>query len=35
MGRKIIFDTQTGSVLLRRNPSVAMRAAERSDKGGE
>jgi len=27
MGRKIIFDTQTGSVLLRRNQSVAMRAA--------
>jgi chemotaxis protein CheD len=26
MGRKIIFDTKTGSVLLRRNPNVAMRA---------
>lgn len=26
MGRKIIFDTESGSVLLRRNPSVAMRA---------
>ncbi len=25
MGRKIIFDTESGSVLLRRNPSVAMR----------
>ncbi len=26
MGRKVIFDTRTGSVLLRRNPNVAMRA---------
>ena len=26
MGRKVIFDTKTGSVLLRRNPNVAMRA---------
>jgi chemotaxis protein CheD len=26
MGRKVIFDTQSGSVLLRRNPNVAMRA---------
>ncbi len=26
MGRKIIFDTQSGTVLLKRNPSVAMRA---------
>ena len=26
LGRKIIFDTESGSVLLRRNPSVAMRA---------
>ena len=26
MGRKVIFDTKTGSVLMRRNPNVAMRA---------
>lgn len=26
LGRKIIFDTESGGVLLRRNPSVAMRA---------
>lgn len=32
MGRKIIFDTETGSVLLKRNPSVAMRAAVRGGK---
>ncbi len=33
MGRKVIFDTKTGSVLLRRNPNVAMRAKmnEKSD----
>lgn len=28
MGRKIIFDTGTGSVLLRRNASVAMRSRQ-------
>lgn len=26
MGRKIIFDTESGTVLLRRNPSVSMRS---------
>jgi len=31
MGRKIIFDTGSGSVLLRRNPSVAMRADMKLD----
>jgi len=33
MGRKIIFDTESGSVLLKRNPSVAMRAADRGGQG--
>jgi len=33
MGRKIIFDTETGSVLLKRNPSVAMRASMREGPG--
>ena len=33
MGRKIIFDTKTGSVLLRRNPNVAMRARMKEDSG--
>lgn len=33
MGRKVIFDTESGSVLLRRNLSVAMRAdLEKKDK---
>ena len=34
MGRKVIFDTKTGSVLMRRNPNVAMRAKlkENSDR---
>lgn len=32
MGRKVIFDTESGSVLLRRNPSVAMRASEKKRK---
>lgn len=31
MGRKIIFDTKTGNVLLRRNPNVAMRAKMNQD----
>ncbi len=26
MGRKVIFDTRTGSALVRRNPNIAMRA---------
>lgn len=33
MGRKVIFDTKTGNVLLRRNPNVAMRA--RMEKGND
>lgn len=33
MGRKIIFDTRTGSVLLRRNPNVAMRARLKEESG--
>jgi len=33
MGRKIIFDTKTGSVLLRRNPNVAMRAKMKEESG--
>ena len=33
MGRKIIFDTRTGSVLLRRNPNVAMRAKLKEESG--
>jgi chemotaxis protein CheD len=33
MGRKIIFDTESGSVLLKRNPSVSMRAEIEQDKG--
>lgn len=33
MGRKLIFDTKTGSVLLRRNPNVAMRAKMLEEKG--
>lgn len=32
MGRKVIFDTESGSVLLRRNQSVAMRASEKKRK---
>lgn len=32
LGRKIIFDTESGSVLLRRNPGVAMRAAMKHGK---
>lgn len=35
MGRKIIFDTKTGSVLLRRNPNVAMRAKIDEGSGGK
>ena len=34
MGRKVIFDTKTGSVLLRRNPNVAMRA-KMNEKSGD
>ncbi len=33
LGRKIIFDTKTGSVLLRRNPNVAMRAKLKEESG--
>ena len=33
MGRKLIFDTKTGSVLLRRNPNVAMRAKMNREPG--
>ncbi len=33
MGRKVIFDTQSGSVLLRRNPNVAMRARMNEESG--
>ena len=33
MGRKVIFDTRTGSVLLRRNPNVAMRAKMKEETG--
>ena len=35
MGRKIIFDTKTGSVLLKRNPNVAMRARLTDDTAGK
>lgn len=34
MGRKVIFDTKTGSVLLRRNPNVAMRAKMNEESDG-
>ena len=33
MGRKVIFDTKTGSVLLRRNPNIAMRAKLKKEMG--